>query len=346
MDGPFLTGLLVASIVLVIISLALLIFSILRARSKNGKTVTIDPKKGDKDRITLALVIIAPAFALIVIMLLIQNTTVTSIVGNLPSEAGSNITQFETLFEVIDRSNQTLFNILLPVFSAWVGVVIAFYFGSEQAKKSQETLMQALSPEAKLMTVRVEDALKRFPDTANVQKVTLNDTIEEIIDAFDKRLGGKLTDLLVVDQDDKPNGILYKADLFSTPSFREMNLKNGNVKIKLSSGRIMGKEESSNQGEKTADQIGKEGEGEKTADQIGKEGEGEKTADQIGKEVKEILRKFAKVKPDENLLQARERMYQVSDEINKISEVRCVVIDNADKAIGIFGYDVIAFFMK
>ena len=59
--------------------------------------------------------------------------------------------------------------------------------------------------------LKYKSLLDKFPDTKNIHKVTLENKISEVIDEFDK---SKLSDLLVV-KDDKPLGLLYKADLYS-----------------------------------------------------------------------------------------------------------------------------------
>ncbi|HZI72125.1 MAG TPA: hypothetical protein VFD60_13295, partial [Nitrososphaeraceae archaeon] len=88
----------------------------------------------------LALAIIIPAFILIAYMLSIQDNTSKMLVDRLfpKGSTSSNLTNQRDMIAEFDRSNTTLFNILLPVFGAWVGVVVTFYFGSEQARKAQE----------------------------------------------------------------------------------------------------------------------------------------------------------------------------------------------------------------
>jgi CBS domain-containing protein len=247
----------------------------------------------------LSRIIIVFAFVLIAGMLIIHYITTYYVITSNPG----NATAVGNILDRLDRSNQTLFNILLPIFAAWVGVVVDFYFGSEQARRAQETLVEALSPEAKLSTIKVEDALNRFPDTRNIHKVTLDNTLKEVIDSF-----GNFSDVLVVDKEDKPLGILYKADLFSKTELKDKDITQVHDK-------------------KLKDII----------EQITPELITEKKWDVKG------IRNFASVRPDDNLLHARERMYGIS---NKISEVRCVVVDATGKAIGIFSYDVIAALMK
>ena len=82
-----------------------------------------------------------------------------------------NVTAVKEIIDHVNTSNQTVFNILLP-FGAWVGVVVAFYFGSEQAKRTQadfteqaknthDVLIKALSPdEEKLSTIKVQKSTR------------------------------------------------------------------------------------------------------------------------------------------------------------------------------------------
>jgi ERCC4-related helicase len=55
------------------------------------------------------------------------------------------------------------------------------------------------------------------------------------------------------------------------------------------------------------------------------------------------MKNFAEVKSNDSLLTARKLMYEKS---KQISDVRCVVVDESGKAVGIFGYDSIAAFME
>jgi hypothetical protein len=252
---------------------------------------------------SLSRIIILAAFVMIGGMLIIHYTTVNIVI----THNANNATAVTGILDRLDRSNQTLFNILLPVFGAWVGVVVAFYFGSEQAKRAQEAqekLVKALSPgEEKLSTIKVEDLLNKYPNTKKIQKVTLEDKIKDVITSF-----GDLSDVLVV-KDDKPLGILYKIDLFSKTELAKQD-------IALSYEKPL------------------------------KEIIAQITDEFITKKKWDIdkgITNLAEVKPDDNLLHARQKMYHISTQVN---DVRCVVTDTGGKAIGIFSYDSIAAFMK
>ena len=271
-------------------------------------------------------------------MLAIQSYTFTTIVNKVASntsKTGSNLT---SLLTTVNQSNQTLFNILLPVFSAWVGVVIAFYFGSKQAEIAQETLAKTISSEEeKLVTLTVQALLDKYPETQNPKKVTLTDTISDVLATFSS--ASTLTDVLVVDKDDKPIGILYKSELLSVLDklstknelsnpeegkpqlYTMLGLINHHLLIPEKKWMFNGKEVTEPTSAPPA----------------------EPTSAPPAEN--SSIANFATVIPDDNLYRARERMINVSKQIN---DVRCVVIvDEASKKVrGIFGYDSILAFIR
>jgi CBS domain-containing protein len=257
----------------------------------------------------LAVAIIIPAFILIAYMLSIQDNTSRMIANNLFSNtsqlSGSNLTNVREMISEFDRSNTTLFNILLPVFGAWVGVVVTFYFGSEQARKAQETLAQALSPEAKLSTIKVEQALSRFEEAKKIITATLKGKVIDVRNKLEN-----LSNVLVLDDNGKPIGILYKADLYSQKDIAKSNVGDfDNITLE---NFITDKE----------------------------------LIDHITKrkwEKDKPIKNFATINPENTLLHARERMYGIS---TTDLDVLCVVVDKDGKPIGIIGFDIINYYLQ
>lgn len=274
-------------------------------------------------RFLLAAIIVFAAFALVGFMLAIQSYTVTTVISSVKS--GSNLT---STLNTVNQSNQTLFNTLLPVFGAWVGVVVAFYFGSKQAEKAQDALVKTTSSvEEKLVTLKVQAILDKYPGTQHPVRVKLTDQIKDVLAAY-----STLTEVVVVDKDGKPVGILYKSDLLSvldplSNTERNKLADEGSADATIS---LSKKLSSINNNllipERKWVVAGK------PVDADTPNPENSSTDN------------FARVTPDDNLLLARERMVSVSKQIN---DVRCVVIDEASGQVrGIFGYDSILAFVK
>ena len=83
----------------------------------------------------------------------------------------------------------------------------------------QDTLEKVLTPEEKLSGTKVQDLLNKYPSTKNVHKVTLEDTIKDVINKF-----GDFSDVLVV-KDDKPIGVLYSKDLYGKTELKDKDEK-------------------------------------------------------------------------------------------------------------------------
>lgn len=292
------------------------------SKKKNGKAGE------SKGQLYLALIIIVGAFIFIACMLAIHYLILTQVIS--PNKVtDKNVTAMMELIDRVDTSNQTIFNILLPVFGAWVGVVVAFYYGSEQAKKgidalsaqaesSQKALVDAYDVEReKLSKIKVQTLLETFPNTKKVHRVTLTDatTVEHAIKSF-----GEFSDIVIVNENDNPLGILYKQDLYGALNDTISDLDD---QIK---------------GIKKRDQIDQPlGEilGNIKAECI----KGAKWDSQKGWE------NFATTTPCETLWDARLKMYGCS---RKINDVRCIVIDDTstNRVIAIFSYDSILYFVK
>jgi hypothetical protein len=147
--------------------------------------------------------------------------------------------------------------------------------------------------------------------------VKLTDKIKDVLAAF-----GSLTDLLVLGEDGKPLGILYKQEIVSI-------LPKLNEKGTLEPDPDPNKDENN---------------------KILKDKFSEINNHLLIPNRKWDLQKspptidnFATVSPDDSLLHARDRMYGISSQIN---DVRCVVTDSSGVAIGIFSYDSILSFTK
>ncbi len=179
-------------------------------KSPPGMSPQDSDQKQQYTQYRLSRIIILGAFVFIAGMLIIHYVTVNYVLVN----NNHNDTATKNILEQVNASNQTIFNILLPIFGAWVGVVVAFYFGSEQARKAQEALVKVMSTEEeKLAAVKVNALLERFPGTQQPHTVTLQDNIGHILDVFKVTEG--LSDVLVVGLDDTPLGVLYKVELLS-----------------------------------------------------------------------------------------------------------------------------------
>ena len=108
----------------------------------------------------------------------------------------------------VNTGNQTFFNILLAVFAAWVGAVVAFYFGNENLAQAQQTLRETLTAKQQLSKKTIEDLLVDLDEATDVILVTMEDKIKDVREKLRES-----TNILVVDAKDRgrPFGVLYRG---------------------------------------------------------------------------------------------------------------------------------------
>jgi hypothetical protein len=82
------------------------------------------------------------------------------------------------------------------------------------SRKWSEKLV--LSRDEKLSSIKIEQVIKDYPEAKNVRKVKMSDTMKNLKDAFED-----VSNVLVVDNNDKPLGILYKLDIFENDEIKE-----------------------------------------------------------------------------------------------------------------------------
>ena len=170
------------------------------------------PRYQYNSRIRLGILIIAPAFILIAFMVYMQYSAsiqTMDALNKLVNEGDpQKITAVANAFDGINASNQSFFNILLAVFAAWVGAVVAFYFGSENLQQAQQTLRTVINAKQELANKTIEKLLTELKDARDIKKSKLNDNISVV-----RKELQTMSNVLVIDDKEKPLGILYRVDL-------------------------------------------------------------------------------------------------------------------------------------
>jgi CBS domain-containing protein len=268
----------------------------------------------------LALLIIVPAFILIAYMLVIQwgavNTTTQQISTVMSKPIDQNtpntISELSDFHQQTNASNQNMFSIILTVFGTWVGAVVAFYFGTQNLKQSQESfnkvqdnlgkaLTTAISPTQKVIYKTIGEMLDKEPKAKKPFTVTMKNKIREVKQKFIE--AQPYDNLLVVDEDEEPLGILYKEDF------------TGKIKAKI--------EETDN----FDDQL--------LGDLVKKIEEDHLVGKQWSKETG--VENYATLFPDDTVDEAHTKMLGKGN-----VQVKGVVVDEDGKVIGIVDFEMVA----
>src|SRR6266480_4008969 len=114
-----------------------------------------------------------------------------------------------------------ILGVLLPVIGAWVGTVLAFYFGQvnfEAASRSAANLVRQLSPREKLQAEPVGHAMMKIGDVASFKmpagKKESDITIKRLIDdGFEKDKSRPYNRLPILDTDGRGKYVLHRSTI-------------------------------------------------------------------------------------------------------------------------------------
>src|SRR5262245_10766402 len=132
--------------------------------------------------------------------------------------------------------------VLLPVIGAWVGTVLAFYFGQvnfEAASRSAANLVRQLSPREKLQAEAAGKAMMKINEVTSFKipsDTTAADiTIRELIDeGFEKDKSRPRQRLPILDNDGRGKYVLHRSmiDAFVAPKKRPPDVDESTLSLK------------------------------------------------------------------------------------------------------------------
>lgn len=137
---------------------------------------------------------------------------------------------FQNYYREANASNTSLLSILLPVIGAWVGAILAFYYGNKNLERMSETFKTTplSSEEEKLANLKVGDILDKFPDYKKVISAKLSDPVNVSY----KKITDMATNILIYDDNNRPIGLLYKSDFTRVTNINEDNIPSMNMSLK------------------------------------------------------------------------------------------------------------------
>jgi hypothetical protein len=138
----------------------------------------------------ISVVLIGGAFILIAFILGIHfyssSIIITQFNNSVPPPTNEQRVDF---FGEINTSNLNLFSVILTLFGAWIGAVLAFYFGSQSLDKAYSSLRQAQDSinnfvlDSGLAGVKVREIIAKNPDSTKLLESKLTDKINKIVKA-------------------------------------------------------------------------------------------------------------------------------------------------------------------
>lgn len=171
----------------------------------------------------IAVLLIGGAFVIILAILAIHSYD-TGIVLNQISN--NPTTEQLQLYREINNSNLNVFSIIFSLFGAWVGAVLAFYYGSQSLEKAYNSLTQAQSSIDKIVSdnrlagIKVDEIISKNPDSRTLLKFKLDDKINRIVNDAEEH---NYSFVMVTDATGKQVlGLLFISDLTAVKSKAEL----------------------------------------------------------------------------------------------------------------------------
>lgn len=171
----------------------------------------------DYSRGLVAFTIIFLSFGILFLMLVIQSNETSNAIEKIAliadqSNFAEKAKSINETFAQIEKSNQNVFNMMLPMLGAWVGAVVAFYFGSRNLEKAQEVITNlSKSNTDKTISQIMSDLITKSPKSLAILKFTLTDELAKIKSAL-----SEFGNIVIIDGNGKPIGILYKSDFYKS----------------------------------------------------------------------------------------------------------------------------------
>ena len=195
---------------------------------------TNDKSQGDSGfRITLAKTV--TAWALIAILAIAGFIILVAATSALYEPSPEKMEKF------FDISKYVL-GVLLPVIGAWVGTVLAFYFGQgsfEAASRSAANLVRQLSPREKLQAEAAGKAMMKINEVTTFKippdKTEANITIRKLIDeGFEKDKSHPRQRLPILDAESRGKYVLHRStiDAFVAPKKRPPDVDESTLSVK------------------------------------------------------------------------------------------------------------------
>ena len=131
---------------------------------------------------------------------------------------------FQNYYREANSSTTALLGILLPVIGAWIGAILAFYYGNKNMEKMSESLKAAVtSPEEdKLAKMTVAEVFNKMPEYKQVNMAKISDPVG----ASYKMITAKSTNIVLTDDSNHPLGIIYKTDFTRNSAKKEDDIIN------------------------------------------------------------------------------------------------------------------------
>ena len=207
----------------------------MKEKGAPNNVMPIDDKSEKDSQFRVALAKTVTTWALVAILGIV---TVIILIAGINAIRFPQKEQRDQFFDIA----KYVLGVLLPVIGAWVGTVLAFYFGQvnfEAASRSAANLVRQLSPREKLQAEAASHAMMKINEVTTFKippdKTEADITIRELIDeGFEKDKSRPRQRLPILDAESRGKYVLHRStiDAFVAPKKRPPDVDESTLSLK------------------------------------------------------------------------------------------------------------------
>lgn len=196
-----------------------------------------------KDQI--AALLILGAFVAIMVILVSHMITTGSIIDEYKNSTNDTMrTNLSNFYKDINASNLNIFSIIFSLFGAWVGAVLAFYFGAQSLERAHDSLNKAQSSidqivsDNRMSGVTVKEVIDKNPDCRNIKPFTLDTPVANIVKGSKEK---NYSFVMIVNNETNPtqvHGLLFIEDLKKDKAEKDLETETRTLKEFLDDPKI------------------------------------------------------------------------------------------------------------
>ena len=182
-----------------------------------------------KDQI--AVILLIGAFSAIVIILASHMYISGSIINEYSKANDTMRMNLANFYKDINASNLTIYSIIFSLFGAWVGAVLAFYFGAQSLERAHDSLNKAQSSinqivsDNRMLGVTVKEIIDKNPNCRDIKPFTFDSLVADIVKGAKEK---NYRFVMIGDNETNPtkvSGLLFMDDLKKDKSEKELEVE-------------------------------------------------------------------------------------------------------------------------
>ncbi len=188
-----------------------------------------NPLKSNFFKDQIAVILILGAFVAIIVILASHMITSGKIIDEYTNSNNDTMrTTLSNFYKDINASNLNIFSIIFSLFGAWVGAVLAFYFGAQSLERAHDSLNKAqasinqIVTDSRLSSITVKQVIDKNQDCRDIKPFTFGSPVTEIV------IGAKeknYTFVMIVNDVKNPTevyGLLFIDELKNVKSEKDL----------------------------------------------------------------------------------------------------------------------------